>query len=275
MAMDDDRETNLDRATALARVARERGATIVALPELFSSKYFCRHQDRLHLSLAEPVPGPTSQFLGRLAAELDAVVVGSIFERVEAGLAFNTAVLHERDGTLVGRSRKMHIPQYPLYEEKFYFAPGDTDYPVFTTSAGCVAVPTCWDQWYPEVARIAALRGAHLVVYPTAIGHSQLLDERYRHAWQTVMRGHAVANGFYVAAVNRVGIEGETTFWGSSFVADPFGEVVSEAGDDEEVVVVDLEAERIDQMRTLNHYFRDRRPETYGPLLKRWLATGN
>lgn len=272
MSMSDDAAVNLEKAGDLARAAREEGARIIALPELFATPYFCRRQDRALLDLAEPIPGPTTRFLGGLARELRAVIIGSLFERVEDGLSFNTAVVLENDGTLLGRSRKMHIPQYPDYEEKFYFAPGDTDYPVFATSAGRIAVPTCWDQWYPEVARIAFLKGAELIVYPTAIGFTGVLDERYREAWQTVMRGHAVANAVYVAAVNRVGVEGDMRFWGSSFLADPFGTVVARGGEEEEVVVGDIEHDRVRHMRLLNHYFRDRRPESYGALLSRYVG---
>jgi N-carbamoylputrescine amidase len=272
MRMSEDRAENLETAARLARSACEQGARIVALPELFATPYFCQRQDRAFLGLAEPVPGPTTKFLGTLAAELGAVILGSVFESVEVGFSYNTAVVLERDGTLLGRSRKMHIPQYPHYEEKFYFTPGDTDYPVFATSAGRIAVPTCWDQWYPEAARIACLKGAELIVYPTAIGHSRVLDAEYRAAWQRVMQGHAVANALYVAAVNRVGTEGDLRFWGSSFLADPFGTIVAEGGEEEEVVMGAVEPARITHMRELNHYFRDRRPESYGPLAQRYLG---
>ena len=272
MAMSEDRAENLEKVARLAHSAREQGARIIALPELFATPYFCQRQDRAHLALAEPVPGPTTRFLGDLAADLDAVILGSVFESVEIGFSYNTAVVLERDGTLLGISRKMHIPQYPYYEEKFYFTPGDTDYPVFATSSGRIAVPTCWDQWYPEAARIACLKGAELIVYPTAIGRTQLLDDEYRAAWRRVMQGHAVANGLYVAAVNRVGTEGDLTFWGSSFLADPFGTLVAQGGEEEEVVLGDVEQDRIVRMRELNHYFRDRRPDSYGPLVQRYVG---
>ncbi len=272
MAMGDDRQANFDKAASFAEAARARDARIIALPELFATPYFCREEDRANLALAEPIPGPTTDYLGKLAARSNAVVIGSVFEYVDTGLGFNTALVFERDGRLLGRSRKTHIPQYPHYQEKFYFAPGDSDYPVFHTSAGRIAVPTCWDQWFPEVARIAYLKGAEVVVYPTAIGYTSLLDDDYRAAWRAVVCGHAVANALYVAAVNRTGTEADLHFWGSSFVADPFGRVVAEADAEEGLVLADLSPERIAQMRSLNHYLRDRRPDTYGSLLKRWAS---
>jgi N-carbamoylputrescine amidase len=272
MSMEADRAANFDKAVALAWRARDAGAEIIALPELFAGPYFAQHERREGFALAEPIPGPGTWALSALAKSLNAVLIGSLFESVQPGLAFNTAVVFERDGTLLGRSRKMHIPDFPCYYEKYYFAPGDDEYPVFHTSAGRIAVPTCWDQWFPEVARIAFLKGAELIVYPTAIGATPGAGREWLPAWQTVMRGHAVANGLYVAAVNRVGREEQMDFWGHSFIADPRGELVATGGDGEQVVVGQMDPALTDEARTICQFLRDRRPETYEPLLRRWLG---
>jgi N-carbamoylputrescine amidase len=272
MSMDTDRAANFDKAVGMAWRAREAGAEIIALPELFAGRYFAQHESRDNFALAEPIPGPGTWALSALAKSLGAVLIGSLFERVQPGFAFNTAVVFERDGSLLGRSRKAHIPDFPCSYEKYYFAPGDDEYPVFHTSAGRIAVPSCWDQWFPEVARIAFLKGAEVVVYPSAIGVSPGADREWLGAWQTVMRGHAVANGLYVAAVNRVGREEEMEFWGHSFLADPRGDMVIDGGDGERVVVGSMDPALMDEARTVNQFLRDRRPETYGPLLKRWIG---
>lgn len=273
MACGEDREANNGKAFHLAREASQQGAEVICLQELFSGIYFPKYVDMKYNAWAEPIPGPTSEALSALARELDAVVVGSIFEYVMDGFYFNTAVVFERDGTLLGKSRKMHIPETgPGYLEKYYFTPGDTDYPVFHTSAISLAAPTCWDQWYPEVARIAMLKGAELIVYPTCIGSEPAHpDVDSSEPWQLVMRGHAVANALYVAAVNRVGTEDGQVFYGRSFVADPEGRVISEGGWGEEILVATLERDRIRETRELAQFTRDRRPETYGGLLKRSL----
>jgi N-carbamoylputrescine amidase len=268
MAAGEDRRENLEHAASMARDARANGADIVVLPELFSTVYFCKRMDPGLFSLAEPVPGPTTDALARLAAELDLVVVGSVFELVDVGFCFNTAVVIDADGTLLGKSRKMHIPQYPHYEEKFYFTPGDTDYPVFDTSLAKVAVATCWDQWFSEVPRIARLKGAELIVYPTAIALEGEIDKTVQDSWKTCMCGHAVANTMYVAAVNRVGREESMEFWGGSFVADPLGQVIQEGTSQEGVVLAQLSGPRLEETRVLNKFLRDRRPETCGALLK-------
>jgi N-carbamoylputrescine amidase len=269
MSPSEDREASLRMACDMARDARAHGAELIAFPELFTGPFFARTLDPEQLSLAEPVPGPTTEVLAGLAAELGAVVVGSLFEEVEPGFCFNTAVVFERDGTFLGRSRKMHIPHCSSYHDKFYFTPGDTDYPVFETSLLNLAVLTCWDQWFPEAARIAFLKGAELIVYPTALALEASIEPSYFNAWETVMRGHAIANTLYVAAVNRVGREGEMDFRGGSFVCDPEG-VILERGDDEErIVCAELSSKRLRDMRTVNQFLRDRRPETYGPLLRR------
>jgi len=276
MAMGDDREANVEKAFARAREARAAGAELIVFPELFSGIYFCKYPTAERFNAwAETVPdGLLCTRLAALAKELDAVVVGSVFEYVQDGFYFNTAVVFERDGRFLGRSRKMHIPETsPGWHEKYYFSPGDTDYPVFHTSLIDLAVPTCWDQWYPEVARLAYLRGAHLIVYPTCIGdepgHPEIDSSE---PWQLVMRGHAVANCLYVAACNRVGFEDFQGYYGRSFVADPDGAKVAEAPRDvETVLLAQLSREKLRSSRELAQYFRDRRPETYGGLLKRSL----
>ena len=275
MAMGDDREANIEKAFSMARGARERGAQLIVLPELFSGVNFCKYPaQQAYLAWAEPVPdGPLCARLAQLARELEAVVVGSVFERALDGLQFNTAVVFERDGTYLGKSRKMHIPEDPGYQEKYYFAPGDTDYPVFHTSLLDLAVPTCWDQWYPEVARIAYLKGAALIAYPTCIG-DQPNDETIdtSEPWQLVMRGHAVANCIYVAACNRVGVEDGQAFYGRSFIADPDGAKIAEADrETETVITATLTRAALRAAREASPFLRDRRIDTYGPLLARTL----
>lgn len=273
MAMGDDREANVEKAFAMAREARGAGAELVVLPELFGGIYFCKYPaEAKYFEWAEPVPdGPTCSRLAELARELGAVVVGSVYERVLDGFCFNTAVIFERDGSFLGKQRKSHIPEDPGYQEKFYFAPGDSDYPVFHTSVIDLAAPTCWDQWFPEVARIAALKGAELIVYPTCIGDEPddpALDTS--ESWQLVMRGHAIANALYVAACNRVGTEDGQAFYGRSFVADPDGVKLAEADrSSETVITATLSRAALRAAREASPFFRDRRPETYGDLLRR------
>lgn len=273
MSCGEDRAANLEKALRRAAEARAAGAELVCLQELFTGPYFPQTVDERYYSWAEPVPGPTSDRLASAAGDLGAVLVGSVFEYVQDGFFFNTALVFESDGTLLGTARKMHIPDGPGYHEKYYFTPGDTEYPVFRTSLGAIGVATCWDQWFPEVARILTLRGAELIVYPTAIGNEPQHPGYDNHGpWQTVMRGHAVANGVYVAAVNRVGAEDGLTFFGRSFVADPDGAVVADAGGDEEILIARLERDRLRETRNQAQFLRDRRPETYGGLLRRTLA---
>lgn len=272
MSMAADRETNLARALARIEEAASRGGQLVVLPELFVSPYFPqRAGDPSFLDRAEPIPGPTSDAIAAAARRLGISIVASVYERVFAGLTFNTAILVGPDGSLVGRSRKTHIPDGPGYSEKYYFAPGDSDYPVFAVDSGArfmAGVGTCWDQWFPELARIFALKGAELIAYPTAIGSEPAFPDLDTHdAWRTVMRGHAIANALFVMAVNRVGREGELTFYGGSFVADPMGRVVAELGDEEGVLEASLDLSAIDRIRAVSTFFRDRRPETYGTLL--------
>ena len=269
-------------ADGIRRVSRE-GARLVVLQELHNTLYFCQTESVDACALAEPVPGPSTDFYGALARECGVVLVTSLFERRAAGLYHNTAVVFEADGTIAGRYRKMHIPDDPAYYEKFYFTPGDLGFEPVDTSVGRLGVQVCWDQWYPEGARLMALRGAQLLIYPTAIGYESSdtpeEQERQRTAWQTVQRGHAVANGLPVVAVNRCGHEpdpsgqtGGILFWGSSFVAGPQGEMLYEAPQGEEAcAVVDIDLERSEQVRRWWPFLRDRRIEAFRGLTSRFL----
>jgi len=273
-------EANLAKAIARIREAAGRGAQIICLQELFRSQYFCREENAELFTLAEPIPGPSTEALTRLARELRVVIVASLFEHRAAGLYHNTAAVIDADGSLLGIYRKMHIPDDPLYFEKFYFTPGDLGFPNFDTRYGRIGVLVCWDQWYPEGARLASLRGAQILFYPTAIGWHPSEKEQYGaaqlDAWRTIQRSHAIANGIYVAAVNRVGYEGPPErgieFWGTSFVADPFGEVLAEASASREVtLVVECDPHRMEEVRRNWPFLRDRRIDAYSPLLERWL----
>lgn len=269
-------------AQHIAQAARQ-GAELVVLQELHNSLYFCQTEDTHFFDLAEPIPGPSTEFYGKIAAQHQIVLVTSLFERRAAGLYHNTAVVLERDGSIAGKYRKMHIPDDPAYYEKFYFTPGDLDFQPIDTSVGRLGVQVCWDQWYPEGARLMALRGAELLIYPTAIGYESSdtpeEQERQREAWTTVQRGHAVANGLPVIAVNRTGHEpdpsGQTRgiqFWGSSFVAGPQGEILYRAPKDEEIVqVVDIDLKRSENVRRWWPFLRDRRIERFAPLSQRFL----
>jgi N-carbamoylputrescine amidase len=280
MACSKDPAENLEKTRWRIREAAARGAQIVCLQELFRTQYFCREEDARLFALAEPIPGPTTEALGPLAAELNVVVVASLFERRAPGLYHNTAVVIDADGTLLGRYRKMHIPDDPLYYEKFYFTPGDLGFPSFDTHYARIAPLVCWDQWYPEAARLASLGGANILFYPTAIGWHPAEKPQYGaaqlDAWRTIQRAHAIANGIYVASVNRVGYEGAPEsgidFWGSSFVADPFGRVLAEAAPDrEETLVVECDPRQLDEVRRNWPFLRDRRIDAYTPILERWL----
>jgi N-carbamoylputrescine amidase len=274
-------EENLAKALGHIREAAQGGAQIICLPELFRTQYFCREENAEMFSLAEPVPGPSTEALSKLARELNVVVVGSLFERRASGVYHNTAVVLGPDGALLGKYRKMHIPDDPLYYEKFYFTPGDLGFPNFDTPFGRIAVLVCWDQWYPEAARASSLLGTNILFYPTAIGwHAQEKAEfgaAQLDAWITIQRSHAIANGVYVAAVNRVGYEGTPEsgleFWGNSFVADPFGQIIRRASSDkEETLVVECDTARIEDTRRNWPFLRDRRIDAYSPLLERWLG---
>ena len=262
-------------AEHIAQVAAQ-GAELVVLQELHNSLYFCDVEDVSRFDLAEPIPGPSTEFYGSLARQHNIVLVTSLFERRAAGLYHNTAVVFERDGSIAGKYRKMHIPDDPAYYEKFYFTPGDLGFQPIDTSVGRLGVLVCWDQWYPEAARLMALQGAELLIYPTAIGFdphdTSDEQERQREAWTTVMRGHAVANGLPVVAVNRVGEEAANTFWGSSFVAGPQGEFLYRANTTDEVaVVVDVDLQRSEQVRRWWPFLRDRRIDAYQNILQRYV----
>lgn len=267
----------LEYAMAEVRAAAAKGAQVLVLPELFRGPYFCQDMEPAHFDLAEPVPGPSTDRLGQLARELGVVIVASLFEEAAPGLYYNTTAVLDADGTYLGRYRKSHIPNDPLYAEKFYFAPGDEGFRVFQTRFAKVGVLICWDQWFPEAARETALRGAEVLVYPTAIGRidSELPDEHARQldAWQTVQRGHAIANGLYVAAVNRVGREGGIDFWGHSFCVGPQGEFLAHAGSlQAETLIVACDRDRLRDVRNWWPFFRDRRTDLYTGLRSRFLA---
>ncbi len=275
-----DSNENLDRACAMLRQAADGGAQIACLPELFRTQYFCQTEDAARFGLAEPIPGPTTLRLSSLARETGIVIVASIFERRAAGLYHNTAVVIDSDGTQLGRYRKMHIPDDPLYYEKYYFTPGDLGFQAFDTSCARVGTLVCWDQWYPEAARLTALKGAEILFYPTAIGWHPAEKSRFgadqAAAWETIQRAHAIANGVYVAAVNRIGHEGPSDggleFWGNSFLADPFGRIVARAGElTEEVVIAKCDPRLLEETRRNWPFLRDRRIDAYGPITERFL----
>ena len=269
-------EANLACTLDRIREAAAGGAQIICTQELFTTAYFCRTQDPALFDLAEPVPGPTTAALAALAEELGVVLIASLFERRAAGVYHNTAAVIDADGSYLGKYRKMHIPQDPGFEEKFYFTPGDLGYKVWDTRFGKISVLICWDQWYPEAARLAALAGAEILFYPTAIGwlpeEKAELGSAQHTAWETVQRGHAVANGCYVAAVNRTGTEGDTEFWGQSFVADFYGQIMERAPvDAEAIVLADCDLNALEEMRRIWPFFRDRRIDTFDGLNQRMI----
>jgi N-carbamoylputrescine amidase len=272
---------NLEKALAKIREAATAGAQIVCLQELFRSQYFCREENAELFELAEPIPGPSTEAISKIAKECSVAVVASLFERRAAGLYHNTAAIIDADGAFLGIYRKMHIPDDPLYFEKFYFTPGDTGFVNFDTRYGRIGTLVCWDQWYPEGARLSSLGGASVLFYPTAIGWHPAEKEQYGaaqlDAWRTIQRAHAIANGIYVCAVNRIGFEGPADkgleFWGSSFVADPFGQVIAQASvDKEEVLVVECDPRKMDEVRRNWPFLRDRRIDAYGQLTNRWIG---
>ena len=282
MAMSPEPAKNLDRAVARVKEARRAGADVVCLPELFRSQYFCQREDASLFDLAEPVPGPTTEALGRVAKETGAVVVAPIFERRAPGLYHNSAAIIDADGQLRGLYRKMHIPDDPAFYEKFYFTPGDLGFRAFDTQAGRIGTLICWDQWYPEGARLTALQGAAILFYPTAIGwhphEKEAFGAAQRDAWRTIQRSHAIANGVYVAAVNRVGHEkplpdgAGLEFWGTSVLVDPFGVVLAEASTDkEEIVVGEVDLARLEDVRRNWPFLRDRRIDAYSGIERRFL----
>jgi len=271
---------NLERTVALIRAAADKGAEVVATQELFRSQYFCQTEDHANFDLAEPIPGPSTKVLSELAREKKIAIVASLFERRAAGLYHNTAAVIDTDGSLNGVYRKMHIPDDPLYYEKFYFTPGDLGFRVFETKVARLGVLVCWDQWYPEGARLTALQGADVLLYPTAIGwhpsEKAAFGVAQADAWRTVQRGHAISNGVYVAACNRIGHEGPQDggieFWGGSFVSDPFGVIVAEASrTKEEIMVVSIDRAHQEKVRQHWPFLRDRRIDAYGPITKRFI----
>jgi N-carbamoylputrescine amidase len=283
MSMGPDPASNLEKAVTRVREAADKGATLICLPELFRTLYIGQREDHELFNLAEPIPGPTTATLGKVARERHIVIVASLFERRAAGLYHNTAAIIDADGEVKGVYRKMHIPDDPAYYEKFYFAPGDLGFRAFDTAAGRIGTLVCWDQWYPEGARLTALQGAAVLLYPTAIGwHPAEKAQFGAHqldAWRTIQRSHAIANGCYVAAVNRVGLErlddksAGLEFWGGSFVADPFGVVVAEAPTDREATITaEVDPARIEEVRRNWPFLRDRRVDAYGGIDARYLG---
>lgn len=271
----DSKREAMDHHIALIRQAAADGAQIVVTQELFLTPYFCTVEDTARFDLADILPGPITDELSALAGELGIVLVASLFEHRGPGLYHNTAAIIDADGSLLGFYRKNHIPQDPGFEEKFYFTPGDLGYPVWDTRFGKLGVLICWDQWYPEAARLMALGGAQILLYPTAIGwlpeEKPSLGVAQHTAWETVQRGHAVANGCFVAAVNRSGTHDGTEFWGRSFIANPYGEIVAKAcTEKEEILYYDLDYEVVENFRRIWPFFRDRRIDTYGEIVKRW-----
>ena len=282
MACSPDPEENLGRAVSRIEEAAQRGAEVICLPELFSSQYFCQREDAALFDLAEPVPGPTTDTLGKIAKARGVLVIAPLFERRAAGVYHNSAAVIGASGEVVGLYRKMHIPDDPAYYEKFYFTPGDLGFRAFETRVGKIATLICWDQWYPEGARLAALEGASVLFYPTAIGWHPAEKEQFgsaqREAWRTIQRSHAIANGVYVVAVNRVGFEKPGTggagleFWGSSFICDPFGIVLAEASADrEETLLAEIDLARVEEVRRNWPFLRDRRIDAYAGITQRFL----
>src|SRR5438105_4198738 len=274
-------EENFERAIQFIRDAAKKGAQIVCLPELFRSLYFCQTEDHKNFDLAEAVPGKSTSVLGELARELGIVIIASLFEKRSAGVYHNTAAIIGTDGKLLGKYRMMRIPDDPLYHEKFYFTPGDLGFQAWTTAQGKIGVCVCWDQWYPEAARLTALRGAEIIFYPTAIGWHPSEKKKFGaaqySAWETIQRSHAIANGCYLAAANRVGHEAPTggegiEFWGQSFVAAPSGEIIAKGSvDQEEIIMADVEWDRVNEHRTHWPFLRDRRVDAYSGLDRRMI----
>jgi N-carbamoylputrescine amidase len=276
MACEADKKSNILQAVNAVRTAASQGARIICLQELFASLYFCNEENYEHFSLAEEVPGPTTQVFQELALELDVVIIASLFEKRARGVFHNTVAVIDAGGEFLGKYRKQHIPDDPGFYEKFYFSPGDGGYKVFDTRYGKIGTLICWDQWYPEAARITSLMGAEVIFCPTAIGwalsQEEPLNRQQYEAWQTIQRGHAIANGVYVVAVNRTGIEDKVQFWGGSFIADPAGHLLYQADHyKEEISVHELNLEKIDEIRIHWPFLRDRRIDSYGPILERFL----
>lgn len=272
-----EKQANIDKTIEKIKIAAENGANIICLQELFTSLYFCDVENHENFKLAEPIPGPTTDILQQTAKDLGVVIIASLFEERTVGLYHNTTAVIDADGSYLGKYRKQHIPDDPGYYEKFYFTPGDNGYKVFETKFAKIGVLICWDQWFPEAARITSLMGAEMLVYPTAIGWdlnetSSLINKEQYDAWQTIQRSHAIANGVFVVSVNRVGIEAEQKFWGGSFIANPHGRLLYLAPHEEEVVHVEaINLAESGYYRTTWPYLRDRRIDTYEPILKRYI----
>lgn len=266
---------NSDKAEELIREAALKGAEVVALPELFNTTYFCREIDQKYFNWAETIPGPTTSRFSALAKDLGIIILLPLFEKKAPGLFFNTMVVIEKDGSLLGSYRKMHIPDDPGFYEKYYFTPGDLGFKVFDTSAGKIGTLICWDQWFPEAARLTAMAGAELLVYPTAIGtlaeENDTDKNQFMDAWKTIQRSHAIANGCFVASINRVGVEGGSKFWGNSFICGPFGEMLVQADEEEGIFSTELDLQSIESQRQTWPFFRDRRVDQFGDLVKRYL----
>lgn len=284
MRCTNDGPANLKKAQAMLEEAASKGAQVACLPELFMSEYFCQKEDPALFDLAEPIPGPTTQALGETAKKTGMVIVGSLFEKRAPGVYHNTAVVFEKDGSIAGLYRKMHIPHDPLFYEKYYFTPGDLGFKSFDTSVANIGTLVCWDQWYPEGARLTAMQGANVLFYPTAIGWQPYekaeFGEAQQNAWETAQRAHAIANGVYVAAVNRIGHEGDPEaikngggieFWGHSFICDPFGRMLAVASHDkEEILIAECNPKWMEQTRRWWPFFRDRRIDAYGNITQRF-----
>jgi N-carbamoylputrescine amidase len=278
MSCTENPKENLDKAITKIREAASKGAQIICLQELFCSLYFCDVEDYENFKLAEPIPGPSTETLSTVAKELGVVIIASLFEKRAQGIYHNTTAVLDADGAYLGKYRKMHIPDDPAYYEKFYFTPGDLGYKVFKTKFATIGVLICWDQWYPEGARITSLMGAEILFYPTAIGWATSQDEATNseqfNAWQTIQRSHSVANGLHVVSVNRVGLEqqGAMKFWGGSFISNPFGRILVQAShDNEEVIVLPLDLNKTDSYRTHWPFLRDRRIDSYQQITKRYI----
>jgi N-carbamoylputrescine amidase len=276
MACSPDTGKNLENAMDSIRAASKKGAQIICLPELFLTQYFCQTEETENFSLAEPIPGPTSETLTRLAKELQVVLVVPIFEKRTQGIYHNTAIVIDADGSIAGTYRKMHIPDDPCFFEKFYFTPGDTGFKSFDTHYGKVGVLICWDQWFPEAARLTALSGAQFLFYPTAIGYQDedaKVSQQQISAWETIQKSHAISNGVFLGSVNRVGRENALTFWGRSFVCDPFGKVIEQAENEPQIVIAQCALSEIESTRQNWPFLRDRRVDAYQGLSKLYLDT--
>ena len=274
MACSPDASKNLEKAVDSIRAAAKQGAQIICLPELFLTQYFCQTEDPDNFSLAEPLPGPTSTTLSNLAKELQVVLIVPLFEKRTQGIYHNTAIVIDADGSIAGTYRKMHIPDDPCFFEKFYFTPGDTGFKSFSTRYGKVGVLICWDQWFPEAARLTALSGAQFLFYPTAIGYQDedaKVSQQQISAWETIQKSHAISNGVFLASVNRVGRENALTFWGKSFICNPFGEVIGQAEDEPQIVIAKCPLSEIESTRQNWPFLRDRRVDAYQDLSKLYL----